>query len=77
MHVMAQNKQPTSFNLPDHMLVMLAINWATVCGIWSLNRPSYLAVSTCNQSLCLPLHDSSPPLTHHPYMNVCGIAKNI
>ena len=35
MHMLTQDKQSTSCKLPDNKLVMLVINWATLCGIWN------------------------------------------
>ena len=39
IHVVAQNKQPTSCESPDNWLVMLVINWATLCGVQVSNTP--------------------------------------
>ena len=78
MHMLAQDKQSTSCKLPDNKLVMLVINWAIFCGIWSLYRSCLkpfnevkLWIKPLHMILWLPT-----TLNLSLYTSACGIPKS-
>ena len=77
VHVVAQNKQPTSCESPDNWLVMLIINWATFCGVQVSNTPWLRpCISLCQFVSKAFTHHflaaMTPMPTIHLYVSACS-----
>ena len=79
MAVVVLNKQAIGCRLPNDWLLLLSIDLATFCSIWSTRRLhlSQLGSLTSSHVFSLPLPWLPTTPTIHPYVSTCDIDEKL